>query len=87
MDRKIKDSDIFVGKFFTEKRIEHRYTQEQVCDILSINRSTFCRYERGSRGIPFSVMKKLCKLYHLDFYDTIVYLDKELEKQGLIMYE
>lgn len=86
-DRVIKQSNVFIGKYFTNLRIEHRYTQDQLCDILGIQRVTYSKYERGTRGLPLSLMKKLCTLYHLDFIQTFSMLDKELEKQGLYMYE
>lgn len=87
MKKENKKSDEFIGEYFTRLRIENRYTQEQISDILGINRSSYAKYEKGSRGLPFSVFKKLCKLYHLDFFETFKFLDKELEKKGLNMYE
>lgn len=87
MKKGIKQSDIFVGDYFKQKRTEHRYTQIQVCELLGLSQSTFCCYETGSRSMPVSIMKKLCILYHLDFHETFIYLDEELEKKGLTIFE
>lgn len=87
MKKEIKESDVFIGQYFTQLRIEHRYTQEQICDILNIKRSAYSNYERGTRGMPFSVIDRLCKLYHLDFKETVTYLINTLEKKGMYFYE
>lgn len=76
--------DKMIGDYFTEKRIEHRYTQVQVSQLTNTNRNTYVHYEHGTRSMPLSVMKKLCILYHLDYYETFKYLDKEAVKKGII---
>lgn len=83
MKKNIDPMDVFIGNYFTDLRIDHRYTQTQVCDLLNLSQSTYCGYERGTRALPLNVMKKLCILYHLDFYEVFKYLDKETERLGL----
>ena len=83
MGRKIDKADAYVGKYFTDLRISHRYTQDQISEILGISRATYCTYEIGTRGLPMKIMKKLCTLYHLNFYKVFEDLDKECEKLGL----
>lgn len=87
MKRIAKESDVFVGEYFTHLRKDHLYTQAQLSDVLGLSRITYCCYEKGTRSLPLSLMKKLCTLYHMDFYKTFIYLDKELTKKGLTMYE
>lgn len=83
MKRTIDKADAYVGNYFTKLRIENRYTQEQIADILGINRATYCAYEIGNRGLPMKWMKKLCMLYHVDFYEIFKQLDKDCERLGL----
>lgn len=83
MKKEIDLYDVFVGEYFTNLRIEHRYTQEQISDLIGAPRSTYCGYERGTRELPIKYMKKLCTLYHLNFYKTFEYLDREGEKRGI----
>ena len=52
MKTKVKESDIFVGDYFTSLRNDNNYTQSQLCDILGISRSAYSRYENGSRAMP-----------------------------------
>lgn len=42
-------------------------TQQQMANILFINRRTYSSYELGIRGIPIEI---LCKL--ADYYDTSI---------------
>ena len=81
---KMDSLDKMIGEYFTLKRIEYRYTQVQVAQLIGTNRNTYVHYELGNRSMPLSVMKKLCILYHLDYYETFKYLDKEAVRKGII---
>lgn len=87
MKKTIRQSDILVGNYFKQLRLNENYTQEQITNMFEVTRSAYSRYENGSRSMPFSFMRKLCALYHLDFRQTVIYLIDELEKRGLNLYE
>lgn len=44
-------------------RKENNLTQEDIAEILSINREVYRRYEAGQREIPLSLLIKLADYY------------------------
>lgn len=44
-------------------REDHDFTQKDVADKLSIERSYYGKYERGIHPTPVEIIIKLCKLY------------------------
>ena len=47
------------GKRITEARENKGYSRDQVAEILGISRETLKLYEKGLRGVPYSVVFKL----------------------------
>ena len=44
-------------------RVDHDLTQQQVADILGIQREVYRRYEKGSRTIPIEFLIQLADYY------------------------
>ena len=69
------------SEYFTKVRHEKGLTRHDVAYYLHLNPNTFGGYEMGSRDVPISVMKDMCKFYGLDFLETFKYLDAETTKR------
>ena len=52
-----------IGKTLKAKRKEHRLTQEEVSEILCLDRSQYSRYEGGKSSIPLYDLYCLAKFY------------------------
>lgn len=48
-----------------ELRRSHRYSQQQVADILFVSQSIYSRYESGAIDIPITHAARLAVLYHV----------------------
>lgn len=46
-------------------RKQNRLTQAQVAKALSVERSTYCRYEKGERNVDIETLKKLSSFYRI----------------------
>ena len=44
-------------------REDHDYTQQQLADMLFINRRTYSSYETGVAGLPVEILSKLADIY------------------------
>ena len=44
-------------------REDHDYTQQQLADMLFINRRTYSSYETGMAGLPTEILVKLADIY------------------------
>lgn len=69
------------SEYFIALRKEKRYTRTDVAKLLNYNLNTFTCYEKGTRDIPISVMRELCKFYGVDFYDTFRYICEESDRR------
>lgn len=54
------------GKRITEARENKGYSREQVAEILGISRETLKLYEKGLRGVPYSVVFLLSQFLSLE---------------------
>ena len=59
------------GDHLRQLRIKKGYTQEQVAISLEINRTTYTKYETGVTQPSLEQLKKICKLFEVD-YNTIL---------------
>lgn len=59
------------GKHLRELRKKNGYTQQQMADMLNINRSTYTYYETGKSQPSFQNLKMLCEILKVD-YNTIL---------------
>lgn len=48
-----------------ELRRGHRYSQQQIADILYVSQSIYSRYESGAIEMPISHAARLAVLYHV----------------------
>jgi transcriptional regulator with XRE-family HTH domain len=45
------------------------YTQKKVADIIGMNASNYCQFERGNAGIKKDQLEKAAKLFGIDYED------------------
>jgi len=45
-------------------REDNDYTQQQIADMLYINRRTYSAYENGVNNLPVEILIKLAKIYN-----------------------
>ena len=50
-------------------RINHKLTQNDIAEILDIDRSTYAYYEKGTTKPDFECILKLCRIYKLNLDD------------------
>lgn len=56
---------INLGKMLKEERMKHNLTQEEVSEILCLDRSQYSRYEGGKSSIPLYDLYCLAKFYQI----------------------
>ncbi len=60
---------MFTGKLISgvlrDERKKSGYTQQQIADLLGIDRSTYTYYESGKLQAPQEVLVKLSEYYHM----------------------
>lgn len=84
MEQKLR-RDLQMGDNLRRLRLEHNYSQEQLCAILQqrscdIGRTTYSKYENGELNIKVSVIIALRKLYNCTYDEFFAGLD--LEENG-----
>ena len=57
-------------------RIDKRYTQEDIADVLQTTQQQYSRYELGIHEIPVRHVITLCKFYQISA-DVLLGLDEE----------
>ena len=57
-----------IGNNLKRLREYNKFSQEQVADFLSINRSTYSNYELGEREAPFKILEDASHLYGCVLY-------------------
>ena len=48
-------------------REQHSYSQDELAQELGISRQTYIKYENGSCDMPLEIVRKLSKLFDLDY--------------------
>lgn len=81
MEQKLR-RDLRMGDNLRRLRLEHDYSQEELCAILQqrscdIGRSTYSKYENGELNIKVSVIIALRKLYKCTYDEFFAGLDPE----------
>lgn len=46
-------------------REDHDLTQDELVALLKMHKTTYTNYEQGKREIPFGLVIRLAKLYHV----------------------
>ena len=65
-----------VAACLRKTRIEKRYTQEDIADVLQMTQQQYSRYELGMHEIPVRHVITLCKFYGISA-DVLLGLDEE----------
>lgn len=65
--RKTSDKSIMLGSNLKRMRTLKNLSQQQVADMLQINRSTYAKYETNKSNPPLNVIYKLTKIFNCDF--------------------
>lgn len=71
-------------KRIEDMRIDHDLTQQDVADILQIQREVYRRYEKGTRTIPVEYLIQLAQYYHtsVDYLLGLTETDKSNETES-----
>ncbi len=84
--RKCSTIDLSVGQRMKYYRVKCEFTQQQVADILNINRTTYTKYETGVSEPSHALLGKICKILGVD-YNTLLGgadpLEPTLEDSGM----
>ncbi len=65
--RKCSNIDLSVGQRLTKFRRECGLTQQQVADILNVNRTTYTKYETGVSEPSHALLGIICKIFGVDY--------------------
>ena len=66
-------------KRIEDLRIDHDLTQQQIADLLHIQREVYRRYEKGTRTSPVEYLIQLADFYHT----SLDYLVGRSDKKNL----
>ena len=58
-------SGIHLGQQLRTLRIKNGYTQQQISDLLSLDRSTYAYYETNRTTPPLSTLKKIADIFNV----------------------
>ena len=62
-------------------RTGRKWTQQQVADMLGVDRTTYAKYESGASEPNFEILKKLSQIYHVQS-DVILGMSNHLNEIG-----
>lgn len=62
-------------------RTGKKWTQQQVADMLGVDRTTYAKYESGASEPNFEILKKLSQIYHVQS-DVILGMSSHLNEIG-----
>lgn len=65
--RKCSNIDLSVGQRLAKYRRECGLTQQQVADILNVNRTTYTKYETGASEPSHALLGIICKILGVDY--------------------
>jgi transcriptional regulator with XRE-family HTH domain len=65
------DTRVQLGKQLRTLRTKWGYTQQDVSDLLQIDRSTYAYYETNRTTPPLSTLKKLARIYRVSISDLL----------------
>ena len=63
-------------------RIQHKYTQQQMADLLNITLRTYRNYEYGNRQMPYKVLSKFLYIRNSGNDRELSKILKEYIKEG-----
>lgn len=54
-----------IGNRLRVLRKEANFTQQELCDLISIKQATYSKYERDQRSINVHVLIAVCEIYNV----------------------
>lgn len=66
----------FINRFLKNERKKRGLTQEKTASLIFKSKPTIARYDSGDI-IPESVLRQLCKMLNLDFFELLIIQDAE----------
>ena len=65
--RKCSSVDVTFGRNISKYRRQCGLTQQQVADILNLNRSTYTKYETGISEPSIEILKSIASIFDIDY--------------------
>lgn len=65
--RKCSSVDVTFGRNISKYRRQCGLTQQQVADILNLNRSTYTKYETGISEPSIEILKNIASIFDIDY--------------------
>ena len=62
----MKDENIIIGEWLTEKRTKKGLSQEEIAKKLGVSKAAVCRYEKGARALTATRFLEICKILDAD---------------------
>lgn len=84
--KKIEVIQMKYGDRLRRLRESKKLSQQQIANILNIDRSTYARYELGKTQPDYDILQKLAKLYNVSIHYIItgectIFTEKDIAKQ------
>ncbi len=83
--RKCSSVNLSVGNRLKKYRDACSLTQQQVADILNINRTTYTKYETGVSEPSHDILKKIVSIFGIDF--NAILGDKDTFESNVFDYK
>lgn len=75
-------NNIEFGKYIQQLRKENNFTLKVVAEKLDIDVSMLCKIEHGERQVNSIVLKRLAKIFNLDFRELqINFLEQKIHNE------
>lgn len=65
----MNDKKQIVGKNLKLLRDSANFKQQEIADMLEIERGAYANFESGNREMPFKLLQKVCEIYGISFSD------------------
>jgi transcriptional regulator with XRE-family HTH domain len=65
------DLDVQIGAALREARLNQGITQEELAQVLGVNRTTIARYESGRRGLSIAMLLALTRVLDVLLSDLV----------------
>ena len=69
--RKCSDVDLYLGSNLSYYRRLAGYTQQQVAEMLNLNRTTYTKYETGASEPSIEILKRIAETFDVEVGDLL----------------
>lgn len=88
--KSIKDIDKLIGKNLKRLRVQHKFTQDKLGELIGVDGNVIARVEGSILGMGKKMMIKLCDVFKVNPYEFYIEHDTplpatDLEKKALYM--